>query len=176
MDKIKELLDKTLGKEISKELYNPRLKQNKKYKGLMPGDVYTYEEFIALKDDTLVHLYYEEEGDECENDFGKLCTNDGDTQEWDINGWPIPLDELEPGQIMENCPNDTHTFTIKKVVHNSEQDFEKNKQNGRIAKYILDEMQEVLYESQKTNDKIKLKELKARLKELNKVLSKFMNI
>lgn len=174
MDKLKQLLDITFGKKISKELYNPKLKSPKETFGYARGEVYKYEELMTLKDGDMVHLEYLEDGETCEDDFGKLSTNNNDKEEWCINGWPIPISDLKPGQLIENCDNSDHTFTIRKAIYDGETDHDRMVQLKQIASYVIDEIQELIIKDRRTKDKIEKKQLKVCLKELNKVLIKVM--
>lgn len=176
MDKLKELLDKTFGKKISKELYNPKLKSPKETFGYARGEIYTSSEFLALKDGDMVHLEYLEDGEICEDDFGKLSTNSGDTEEWNINGWPIPIDDLKEDRLVENIDNGDHVFTVRKVVYDGVTDYDRICQMRRIGVYIIEEMQEIFVLNNRTTDKEKKKELKLRHKELNKLLTKVIGI
>ncbi len=172
MDKLKELLDKTFGKKISKYLYKPDLKSPKETFGYYPGEILTYEQLISIDDNVLVHLKYEEDGEACFDDFATV-SKDYDA-EWSIGGWPIPMDDLEAGQLIENCDNGDHTYTIREAVFDGKTDYDRIRQEKAIATYIIEQIQELIADNHKTTDKEKKKQYKNRLKELNSVLIKVM--
>jgi hypothetical protein len=68
------------------------------------------------KEGTILHIYYDENGLERWNDFGKFEKEFDD--EWCIDGINFPIDDLTDDTLLDQCPNCSWEFTIREAIGN----------------------------------------------------------